>query len=64
MVLSAPGSDLQRIIDSTPALMHTARPGGYHDSFNETWLLRPNCLSDFRQLVKSRALRHWLNLLF
>jgi hypothetical protein len=41
---SWPGSDLQRIIDSTPALIHTARPDGYHDFFNETWLNYVGCL--------------------
>jgi PAS domain S-box-containing protein len=40
---SWPGSDLQRIIDSTPALIHTARPDGYHDFFNETWLNYVGC---------------------
>jgi PAS domain S-box-containing protein len=29
---------LRRIIDSTPALIHTARPDGYLDFFNQTWL--------------------------
>ncbi|MGB0123932.1 MAG: sigma 54-interacting transcriptional regulator, partial [Silvibacterium sp.] len=30
--------DLRRIIDSTPALIHTARPDGYLDFFNQRWL--------------------------
>ena len=30
--------DLRLVIDSTPALIHTARPDGYLDFFNETWL--------------------------
>jgi PAS domain S-box-containing protein len=29
---------LRRIVDSTPALIHTARPDGYLDFFNKTWL--------------------------
>jgi PAS domain-containing protein len=29
---------LQLIIDSTPALIHTALPDGYIDFFNQTWL--------------------------
>jgi PAS domain S-box-containing protein len=32
------GSDLQRIIDSTPALIHTGLPDGYLDFFNQSWL--------------------------
>ena len=31
-------SDLQLIIDSTPGLIHTGRPDGYLDFFNQTWL--------------------------
>jgi PAS domain S-box-containing protein len=30
--------DLRQIIDSAPALIHTARPDGYLDFFNQTWL--------------------------
>src|SRR4051812_3544138 len=30
--------DLQPIFDSAPALIHTARPDGYIDFFNRTWL--------------------------
>jgi PAS domain S-box-containing protein len=30
--------DLRQIIDSAPALIHTARPDGYLDFFNRTWL--------------------------
>ncbi|MGA3135001.1 MAG: PAS domain-containing protein, partial [Terracidiphilus sp.] len=30
--------DLQRVIDSAPALIHTARPDGYLDFFNQRWL--------------------------
>ena len=40
---SWPGSELQRIIDSTPALIHTARPDGYHDFFNKTCLNYVGC---------------------
>src|ERR1700692_1862828 len=28
----------RQIIDSSPALLHTARPDGYLDFFNQTWL--------------------------
>jgi PAS domain S-box-containing protein len=31
-------SDLQLLVDSTPCLIHTARPDGYIDFFNQTWL--------------------------
>ncbi len=31
-------SDLQLIIDSTPSMIHTSRPDGYLDFFNQTWL--------------------------
>src|SRR5258708_22742944 len=31
-------SDLQLLIDSTPSLIHTSRPDGYLDFFNQTWL--------------------------
>src|SRR5258706_7320599 len=30
--------DLQLIIDSAPALIHTARPDGHLDYFNRSWL--------------------------
>jgi PAS domain S-box-containing protein len=30
--------NLRQIIDSSPALIHTARPDGYIDFFNQTWL--------------------------
>ncbi len=30
--------DLQILIDSTPGLIHTGRPDGYLDFFNQTWL--------------------------
>ena len=29
---------IRLIIDSTPALIHTALPGGHIDFFNQTWL--------------------------
>ena len=29
---------LRQIIDSSPALLHTARPDGFLDFFNQTWL--------------------------
>jgi PAS domain S-box-containing protein len=28
----------RRLVDSSPALLHTARPDGYLDFFNQTWL--------------------------
>src|SRR3982074_3803434 len=31
-------SDLQLVVDSAPSLIHTSRPDGYLDFFNETWL--------------------------
>jgi len=33
-----PAPDLQLVIDSTPGLIHTGRPDGYLDFFNQTWL--------------------------
>jgi len=36
--LEDPGLSLRQIIDSSPALLHTARPDGFLDFFNETWL--------------------------
>src|SRR2546426_8417770 len=33
-----PASDLQLIIDSAPALIHTSLPDGHLDFFNQTWL--------------------------
>ncbi len=55
---SWPGSDLQRIIDSTPALIHTARPDGYHDFFNETWLNYVGCTLEDLQGMKWTASVH------
>src|SRR2546423_13695084 len=34
----ASASDLQLIIDSAPAFIHTARPDGHIDFFNRAWL--------------------------
>jgi PAS domain S-box-containing protein len=31
-------SDLQFLVDSAPSLIHTGRPDGYLDFFNQTWL--------------------------
>src|SRR6266700_2997875 len=31
-------SDLQLLVDSAPSLIHTTRPDGYLDFFNQTWL--------------------------
>jgi PAS domain S-box-containing protein len=36
--LSATEDPLRIIVDSTPALIHTARPDGYLDYFNKPWL--------------------------
>ena len=55
---SWPGSELQRIIDSTPALIHTARPDGYHDFFNETCLNYVGCASEDLQGMKWTASIH------
>jgi PAS domain S-box-containing protein len=38
VVRSDQASDLQFLIDSTPSLIHTGRPDGYLDFFNQTWL--------------------------
>jgi formate hydrogenlyase transcriptional activator len=35
---ATPALDLQRLIDSTPGLIHTSLPDGYLDFFNQTWL--------------------------
>src|SRR5258708_23408521 len=37
-VRPAQGPDFQLLIDSTPSLIHTSRPDGYLDFFNQTWL--------------------------
>jgi PAS domain S-box-containing protein len=52
------GSDLQRIIDSTPALINTARPDGYHDFFSKTWLNYAGCSSEDLQGMKWAASVH------
>jgi len=31
-------SDLQLLVDSAPSLIHTSRPDGHLDFFNQTWL--------------------------
>src|ERR1700729_283688 len=31
-------SDLQLLVDSAPSLIHTGRPDGHLDFFNQTWL--------------------------
>ena len=36
--LEYPSRSLRQIIDTSPALLHTARPDGYLDFFNQTWL--------------------------
>ncbi len=33
-----PNANLQQVIDSAPAMLHTALPDGYIDFFNQTWL--------------------------
>src|SRR6202051_652284 len=41
--------DLRLVIDSAPALIHTALPDGYLDFFNETWLKYVGlCLQDLQ----------------
>ncbi len=40
----------RQIVDSSPALLHTARPDGYLDFFNQTWL-------DFAGVPLERLLR-------
>ena len=55
---SWPGSELQRIIDSTPALIHTARPDGYHDFFNKTCLNYVGCSLGDLQGMKWTASIH------
>jgi formate hydrogenlyase transcriptional activator len=52
------GSDLQRIIDSTPALINTARPDGYHDFFNKTCLNYAGCSLEDLQGMKWTASVH------
>ena len=32
-------SDLQLLVDSAPSLIHTSKPDGYLDFFNQTWLV-------------------------
>ena len=32
------GHFLRQVVDSSPVLLHTARPDGYFDFFNQTWL--------------------------
>jgi PAS domain S-box-containing protein len=36
-------SDLQLLVDSAPSLIHTSRPDGYLDFFNQTWLRYIGC---------------------
>ena len=37
-VRGAQASDLHFLVDSAPSLIHTSRPDGYLDFFNQTWL--------------------------
>ena len=37
-VLRDQTSDLQLLVNSTPIMIHTGRPDGYLDFFNQTWL--------------------------
>jgi PAS domain-containing protein len=55
---SWPGFELQRIVDSTPALIHTARPDGYHDFFNKTCLNYVGCSLEDLQGMKWTASIH------
>ena len=52
------GSDLQHIMDSTPALINTARPDGYHDFFNKTCLNYVGCSIEDLQGMKWAASVH------
>jgi PAS domain S-box-containing protein len=36
-------ADLQLLVDSAPSLIHTGRPDGYLDFFNQTWLKYVGC---------------------
>src|ERR1700746_1468112 len=36
--LQSDSSNIQLLVDSIPALIHTARPDGYLDYFNKPWL--------------------------
>src|SRR3984885_2904932 len=36
-------SDPQLLVDSAPSLIHTAKPDGYLDFFNQTWLRYVGC---------------------
>jgi PAS domain S-box-containing protein len=52
------GSDLQRIIGSKPALIHAARPDGYHDFFKGTSLNYVGCALEDLQGIQWTASVH------
>jgi len=61
MISSRQGSerlDAQLLVDSTPALMNTARPDGYHDFFNKTCLNYTGCSLEDLQGMKWAASVH------
>jgi PAS domain S-box-containing protein len=51
-------SDLQLLVDSAPSLIHTSRPDGYLDFFNQTWLRYIGCSLEDLQGWKWTAFIH------
>src|SRR6202162_4479768 len=51
-------SDLQLLVDSAPSLIHTGRPDGYLDFFNQTWLRYVGCSLEDLQDWKWTAFIH------
>jgi PAS domain S-box-containing protein len=51
-------SDLQLLVDSVPSLIHTGRPDGYLDFFNQTWLKYVGCSLEDLQDWKWTAFIH------
>jgi len=58
---------IRLIIDSTPALIHTALPGGHIDFFNQTWLRYVGLRLEKIQRLEldlcdssGRCRRHWI----
>src|SRR5579863_2502974 len=51
-------SDLQLLVDSVPSLIHTGRPDGYLDFFNQTWLKYVGCSLEDLQGWKWTAFIH------
>ena len=61
MASSGQGSErlnCQLLVDSTPALINTARPDGYHDFFNKTCLNYTGCSLEDLQGMKWAASVH------